>query len=403
MKSRNSLRDDQSLLKKRLIIFSFAVSLMIIFCIIPNNYKPEKWMTYRNFDVPNQKNFINYMLPGVKDSSSSLKYSFNKIHYEMLYIVLLIFFPMMLVFRIIFDIDFKLKVFRFITQWLAFVVARLGILRVTGACPVKRTGLGVFPFINCQSCELATGACPIGTFQMSLLNRQIPFFLIGEIIFVGILSGRWVCGWLCPFGFLSDIFEKIKGRRIKLNNKFSILKYLILALLISTGLFYYFHNNFSYLIYCSFFCPAGFYYGVLEYTLTTGLKSMTSFFPFLHFMLVLHFITGILFIIGTAKFGGRFFCRMLCPLGAVLGLFNRVAIYKVETNSNRCTGCSACRKVCPMDISILDNSFLSKSNCISCGRCIKACPAKKIEYSINFSTDKTKSYQMNSIHGNMKN
>ena len=385
MKTNNSLLGNDSLFRKRLAIFLIAIFLIIIFSIIPNNYNPAKWMTYRNFDVPNQKNFINYMLPGVKDSSSKLKYSFNKVHYGMLFGVLFIFFPLMLILRIIFDLDFKMRVFRFATQWITFVIARLGILRVTGACPIKRTGLGVFPFINCQSCELATGACPIGTFQMSMLNHQIPFILIGQLMLVGILSGRWVCGWLCPFGFLSDIFEKIKARRIKLNYRLSLLKYFVLFLILSTSLYYFFHSNIKYLIYCSFICPAGFYYGVLEYTLTTGLKSMTKVFPFLHFMLVFHFLIGILFLFGVAKFGGRFFCRLFCPIGAVLGLFNKIAIYKVNVNNNKCTGCLACKRVCPMDISILNESFLSKSNCISCGRCVKVCPTKKLEYSINFN------------------
>jgi polyferredoxin len=102
-------------------------------------------------------------------------------------------------------------------------------------------------------------------------------------------------------------------------------------------------------------------------------------------MLVFHFLTGALFLVGVAKFGGRFFCKLLCPIGAVLGLFNKIAIYKVDVNNNKCTGCMACKKVCPMDISILNKSFLSRSNCISCGRCIKVCPTKKIEYSINLN------------------
>src|SRR4030042_1927612 len=100
----NSLFKNNYLLIKRLFVFIIAISLIIIFSIIPTNYKPEKWMTYRNFDVPNQKNFINYMLPGVKDSSSNLRYSFTKVHYELLFAVLLIFFPLMLILRIIFDL-----------------------------------------------------------------------------------------------------------------------------------------------------------------------------------------------------------------------------------------------------------------------------------------------------------
>jgi len=401
MKFSSPLLGKNLLLKKRLILI-FAALLLIVFSkIIPTNFKPEKWMTYRNFDVPKEKNFINYMLPGIKDSSSNLFYSFKEIHYPVLLGVLFGFFPVMFILRIIFDVDFKLKVYRYFTQWLTFVVARLGIFRVTGACPVKRSGLGVFPFINCQSCELATGACPIGTFQMSMLNREIPFMLVGQIMLVGVLSGRWVCGWLCPFGFLSDIFGKIKAKKIKVSNKFSIMKYFVLLLIIGSGIYYY-NNKSDFLLYCSFICPAGFYYGVLEYALTTGLKSMTSRFPFLHFMLLYHFLTGLVFLIGAIKIGGRFYCRMFCPLGALLGIFNRIAVFKVQTNENRCTGCGACSKVCPMDISILSKSFLSQSNCISCGRCVKVCPTKKLEFSIDLGKGgKQKVLEKN--YANLKN
>ncbi|MBN2546407.1 MAG: 4Fe-4S binding protein, partial [Spirochaetes bacterium] len=213
-----------STFKNRIIVILFGLSLLIWGKISQHDYLPAKWMTYRNFDIPKQKNFINYLLPGVPDSSSRKVYNFKHKEYAVLYIVLFIFFPIMLFLRLIFDFDLKVKIYRGFTQWLTFVVARLGIFRVTGVCSIKRTGLGVFPFMNCQSCELATGACPLGTFQMSLLNKQIPFALIGQILLVGILSGRAVCGWLCPFGFLSDIFNKIPGKKIILNLKFTYLK-----------------------------------------------------------------------------------------------------------------------------------------------------------------------------------
>lgn len=373
----------------RISFIGLAFLLIILSSAIQRNYNPAKWMTYRDFDVPGEVNFINYLSPGVPDSSTGKKYDFKHKHISLLLIILFLFFPFMFFIRVIFDLDFKFGVYRYFTQWVAFVVARLGIFRVTGVCPVKRTGLGVFPYMNCQSCELATGACPLGTFQMSLLNRQIPFLLIGQIILVGILSGRAVCGWLCPYGFLSDIFNKLPGKRIKLNLKWSYIKYPFLAIFLISSISYFFKDKSDILFYCSFLCPVGFYYGVLEYALTTGLKGMIKDFPFLHYMLIYHFFIGALVIIGSIKLGGRFFCKYFCPLGTVYGLFAKISVFNIRLNSNKCNGCGNCTKVCPMNISILNQGFVSKSNCILCGRCRRVCPVKKVEYCVSLFGDKT--------------
>lgn len=370
---------------KRVSIIGIALICIIIGSITKNGYEPARWMTYRDFDVPGQKNFINYLSPGVEDTSTGKKYDFSHKNFILLFIILFFFFPFMFFMRVIFDLDWKLKVYRYITQWLTFVVARLGIFRVTGVCPVKRSGLGVFPFINCQSCELATGACPLGTFQMSLLNKQIPFILIGQLLLVGIISGRWVCGWLCPYGFLSDIFDKLPGKRIKVHVRFSYIKYGVLALVIVSGIIYFFMKSADSLFYCSFICPAGFYYGVLEYALTTGLHALIESFPYLHFMLVYHFLIGALVIVGSIKLGGRFFCKFMCPLGAFYSLFAKTALVRMILNKNKCNGCKKCSKVCPMHISILNQKFESISNCIVCGRCKNVCPTGKIEYSLKLS------------------
>jgi polyferredoxin len=295
--------------------------------------------------------------------------------------VLVLFFPFMLFLRIVFDLDFKLKIHRYATQWIAFVVARLGIFRVAGVCPVRRTSFGVFPFINCQSCELATGACPLGTFQMSLLNREIPVLVIGQVALVGITTGRLVCGWLCPYGFLSDIFGKLSRRKLTPDLRWTHIRWAVLAVFLGSSVAYFFRDRSDVLLYCSYLCPAGFYYGVLEYALTTGLHSLLGQFPFVHLMLAYHFAMGAAVILGSIKLGGRFFCKYACPLGAVLGLFSRIAYVGLVVNGNKCRGCKACKKVCPMGITPLNRKFLSRSLCILCGRCARICPTGKIKLS----------------------
>ncbi|MCG8572009.1 MAG: 4Fe-4S binding protein [Spirochaetes bacterium] len=391
MKLHNSLYMQDKIFRLRINLFGLALLLIIIGSIAQYKFEPGRWMTYRNFDYPEEINFINYLNPGVKDVSTGKTYDFTQKHFVLFFAVIFFFFPFMFFLRVLADFDFKRGVYRYITQWLTFVVARLGILRVTGICPVKRSGLGVFPFMNCQSCELATGACPLGTFQMSLLKKQIPFVLAGQIILVGILSGRTVCGWLCPYGFLSDIFDKLPGKRIKLHLNFTYFKYVFLGIFLISSIAYFFKDQSKTLLYCSYLCPVGFYYGVLEYALTTGLHSLIKDFPFIHFMLFYHFFIGALVIVGTIKLGGRFFCKFFCPLGTLYGLFNKIALFNIRLNENRCTGCKACEKVCPMQISILNQKLESKSNCIVCGRCKVVCPTKKIDFSVQlFGKKRTK-------------
>ena len=68
----------------------------------------------------------------------------------------------------------------------------------------------------------------------------------------------------------------------------------------------------------------------------------------------------------------RPFCRYLCPLGAVYGLFNPIAFYRFTVEQDACTHCGKCQKSCPMDLPVRDAP--NSPECIRCGKCIHACP-----------------------------
>ena len=63
------------------------------------------------------------------------------------------------------------------------------------------------PGLNCYSCPGALGSCPIGALQAVLGSRkfQISFYVLGFLMMVGAICGRFVCGWLCPFGLVQDL------------------------------------------------------------------------------------------------------------------------------------------------------------------------------------------------------
>lgn len=67
------------------------------------------------------------------------------------------------------------------------------------------------PGLNCYSCPGARGACPIGSLQAVIgsWNFKMAYYVAGFLIFVGALLGRLVCGFLCPFGLIQDLLNKI--------------------------------------------------------------------------------------------------------------------------------------------------------------------------------------------------
>lgn len=229
------------------------------------------------------------------------------------------------------------------------------------------------PGLNCYSCPGALGACPIGAFQAVVADRNhfFAFYVVGFFLLIGAVFGRFVCGWLCPFGLVQDLIYKIpfvkKLRKLPGERYLKYLKYVILALfvillpmtvvdLVGQGQPWF----------CKYICPSG--------TLFAGVPLVASNPPlraalgwlFTWKMLILVF----LLVLSLAVY--RPFCRYLCPLGAIYGFFNPIAFYRFRVEEHACTRCKVCQKSCPMDIPVYQtpNSF----ECIRCGKCIRSCP-----------------------------
>ena len=68
----------------------------------------------------------------------------------------------------------------------------------------------------------------------------------------------------------------------------------------------------------------------------------------------------------------RFFCKVMCPLGAIYSLLNPISVYGMDVDGEKCVSCGACSRVCPMDVNpaVKPNS----AECIRCGKCITTCP-----------------------------
>ena len=233
------------------------------------------------------------------------------------------------------------------------------------------------PGINCYSCPGAVGACPIGALQAVIgsWNFRFTFYVAGFLFFVGALVGRFICGWMCPFGLIQDLLYKIPFpkkiktfRRDKLVRK---LKYVILAVfVILLPLFLVDIMGQGAPYFCKLLCPVGTLEGGIPLVLLN--QSMHNALGWLYaWKNVLLIVTVLLSIIIY-----RPFCKYICPLGAIYSVFNPISVFQYQVNEDRCVGCGMCKKTCKMGVDPVQNA--NDSECIRCGLCKKVCPTGAI-------------------------
>jgi ferredoxin len=327
--------------------------------------------TYKNFDVPSAQSGVEYLVPGVPDRANEGEYTFGGPIHAAPLVALGIVFLVFFVLRNVGSLDARLKIRRGLTQWLAFVVARLGVFRVAGVAPVQRCAAGIFPFLNCQACEMASGACPIGQFQTGLLQRSLPVLAIGTVVFTAALLGRWICGWLCPFGLFADMLDRISLKRFQPAHVWRIGGYVVLAFLLVGSVVLVAAGVTGQGPFCSTVCASGKIYGLLPYYVTTGAGEVTGGADLS--ALALHAGLFGVFLVAAFLISGRVFCRYACPMGALLGLANKFAAVQVVHRAADCNACNRCLDICPMGIDLAKPDLLTQAGCIRCGRCVAVC------------------------------
>ncbi len=202
---------------------------------------------------------------------------------------------------------------------------------------------------------------------------QINSFLITllSLLIFTVVFGRFFCGYVCAFGSLGDfifflsgliqkkIFKKKKQLQIpeKCAVVFSKVKYGILILVVAG-------------------CAFGFYSALSAADPWTVFSFITALrFNFDGFIPGL--VCFVLILVGMA-FKERFFCRFLCPMGAVFSILPILPFAYLKRDPEHCIKrCSACQKKCPVGIKLEPDGILN-GECIACERCASVCPRKNL-------------------------
>ena len=273
---------------------------------------------------------------------------------------------------------------RLIVQ-LVFTALSNGYVQGFAECKIftGKTKAVCVPGLNCYSCPGALGSCPIGALQATLGNRnyKFAFYVLGFLMIAGALFGRLVCGWLCPFGLVQELLYKIpffkKLKKLPGDKVLKWLKFVILGLfVIILPLFAVDAFGQGSPWFCEYICPSGTLGAGIPLTaLNEGLRSVIGWL----YTWKLAILIAIIFL---SLLVYRPFCRYLCPLGAIYGLFNPVSLYRYRIDETKCTSCGACRKVCKLDIKTFEKP--NSIECIRCGDCVKICPHNAVKK----STDK---------------
>ncbi|MCC7572663.1 MAG: 4Fe-4S binding protein [Candidatus Methanofastidiosum sp.] len=266
----------------------------------------------------------------------------------------------------------KIKRLRTLSQTASLVLINLGFLGIF----LKHLTVPVF---NCYACPWATISCPIGLLQNFVMNGQVPTYVLGAMGTVFVFVGSAFCGWVCPFGFFQDAIDYVKNFFKKNNKKpwqktpvkkkskdFSLItKFIVLVTTLVLAIRY------VDTIFCKL-CPIGTIEATFPYQIANGFSYniwLGARIGILIFLIIMFFVIS------------RFWCRYLCPIGALAGPSNKISLLKLYHNGDNCNGCNICKDVCPLDIDVMEDQ--NSTRCTRCADCVDKCPKGHLAFGLD--------------------
>jgi polyferredoxin len=209
------------------------------------------------------------------------------------------------------------------------------------------------------------------------VRHSISLYVTGFLLTIGVIFGRFICGYVCPMGLLQDLLYRIKTPKIILRLRFlRYVKYIVLLLFVIILPMVIRHelSGLGHPWFCAYICPSGTLFGAIPLLATNDfLREFVG----MQFAIKMVIAGGIIIV---SVFILRIFCRVLCPLGAIYAVLNRIAIVHMQCDKNKCTSCNKCSAACHVKIEPMKHP--NASECFRCGKCVSSCDQKALAYKI---------------------
>lgn len=292
----------------------------------------------------------------------------------------------------------KLNTVRRVVQFLSFIFFSAVIFNL-GELPI------LLPVLWTWGGPQNTVGDAFTALQFMLYDVVFPWLVIASFLIIGVLLGKSLCGWVCPFGFVQDLIGFIRRKHMKVSVRthegMVYVKYAVAGIILFVsisfsaaklmGVHQGYENALGVFARAPFtaLSPAETLFATLPrmvldigYAVTQtpfpDVTSAISAMPLL-FWIQLSIMIGVLVLIAYVPRG---WCKYFCPYGAIMAILNRFSFLGLRRDLVKCTKdeCRLCVEVCPMRVRILDLPWekFSDPECIYCLKCVDVCPYKAI-------------------------